>query len=63
MHAEFFCFAFDRERNGVHICVGKSSLEEPTNDVYDGDSDAEGMSSGEESEISRLLVKEEEYER
>lgn len=43
--------------------VGETSSEQPEEPDYEGDSDAEGMSSGEESELDRLLADEEEIMR
>ena len=45
------------------VRVGETSSEQPPEPDYEGDSDAEGMSSGEESELDRLLDDEEENAR
>ena len=40
--------------------VGETSSEQSQEPNYEGDSEAEGMSSGEESKLDRLLADEEE---
>ena len=61
MHTADFTFVFDCERHGVRSeessCWGN---QEPN---YEGDSDTQGMSSDEESELDRLLDDEEENMR
>ena len=44
-------------------CVEEFSPEEAIDYDYEGDSDPEGMSSSEESELDRLLIDEGENER
>lgn len=43
--------------------VEETTAEEESTAVYDGDSDAEGMSSGEESELDHFLANESDSSR
>lgn len=45
------------------VRVGETSSEQPQEHNYEGDSDTQGISSGEESELDRLLDDEEENMR